>query len=128
MIARLAVWCVPLGFWLAAAFPASRKAALHVGFIGGFGLLALAVSAHVAGAHSGRLARPGYLIAMAVLIAFAIPARALVDLDGGRFALWLGLGAGAFLSGTIFWICALAPAFHFPFRRPRGESASATRA
>lgn len=115
-VAQLAVWCVPLGFWLAAAFPVWRKAALHVAFIGGFGLLAFAVSAHVAGSHSGRLARPRAILAMAVLMLLAIPARALVDLDPHRFALWLGVGAGLFLSGTILWIAALAPALSFPVR------------
>ena len=120
-IARIAVWCVPAGFWLAAAFPAERKAALHVGFIGGFGLLALAVSAHVAGSHTGRLARPGRLIAMAVLVLLAVPARALVDLDPERFSLWLGVGAAAFLSGTIFWIAAIAPALAWPVESRRGS-------
>lgn len=125
-IARVAVWCVPLGFWLAAIFPAWRKAALHVGFIGGFGLLAFAISAHVAGAHAGRLARPRNVITMAVLMLLAIPARALVDLDPKRFTLWLGVGAALFLSGTLIWIAALAPALVWPARRataPRDASA-----
>jgi len=115
-IAQAAVWCVPVGFALAAVFPAWRKAALHVGFIGGFGLLAFAVSAHVAGAHSGKLARPRVVVLMAALMLLAIPARALVDLDPERFSLWLGIGAGLFLSATIVWFAALAPSLSWPIR------------
>lgn len=116
-VSRAAVWCVPAGFWMAAAFPEWRKAALHIAFIGGFGLLAFAVSAHVAGAHSGKLARPRVVAAMAAAMLLAIPARALVDLDPQRFALWLGIGALLFLSATVLWIAALAPALTWPVRR-----------
>ena len=126
-IARVAVWCVPLGFALAAAFPEWRKAALHVGFIGGFGLLALAVSVHVAGAHSGRLARPGMVRVMAALLMSAIPARALVDLDPQRFSLWLGIGAALFLSGTIVWFAALAPALSWPLSSDHRSDKHGTR-
>lgn len=109
-IARIAVWCLPLGFALAALFPEWRKAALHVGFIGGFGLLALAISAHVATSHAGRSVRPAPVRVMSALLLAAIPARALVDLDPERFTLWLGVGAAAFLAGTVAWIAAVLPA------------------
>ena len=109
-VARIAVWCLPLGFALAAAFPAWRKAALHVGFIGGFGLLALAVSAHVAASHAGRPVRSARVLTMTVLLLASIPARALVDLDPERFSLWLGVGSAAFLAGTVAWLATVLPA------------------
>src|SRR6185312_3901992 len=51
-----ASWAIPLGLLAAAAFPDARIEALHVTFVGGFGLLAFAVAAHVTLGHTGDAA------------------------------------------------------------------------
>jgi hypothetical protein len=50
-VARLAAWLVPAGPIVAGLLPDYRVPGLHVTFIGGFGLLALAVATHVTASH-----------------------------------------------------------------------------
>ena len=50
-VARLAAWLVPAGPLLAGLVPDYRVPALHVTFVGGFGLLALSVATHVTASH-----------------------------------------------------------------------------
>lgn len=47
-------WFVPAGLWAAAVFPASAIAALHLTFIGGFGMLTLGVGTRVVVAHGNH--------------------------------------------------------------------------
>jgi len=49
----VAAWMLPLGYFLAAAYPLAFKAGLHVSFIGGFALMTLAVSTQVTLGHGG---------------------------------------------------------------------------
>ncbi|MGH7895735.1 MAG: NnrS family protein [Candidatus Binatia bacterium] len=49
--AWIAVWLVPSGLALAGLLPDYRVPALHITFIGGFGLLAFAVATHVTASH-----------------------------------------------------------------------------
>ena len=110
-LARVGALLVPAGFAIAAAFPERRVAALHVAFIGGFALLGFAISIHVFLAHGGvSRERLPALRAIAVLIAFAVTARALVDLDPQRFLLWIGIASTAFLAATLAWTLAILPA------------------
>jgi uncharacterized protein involved in response to NO len=108
----LSAWCVPLGYALVAAFPAYRAAGLHVTFLGGFGLMAFAVSAHVVLSHSGDLKavtrHSKAWVGMAALFAVALGARALLNLDVARYALWLGVASGSFLLATAVWAWVLA--------------------
>jgi uncharacterized protein involved in response to NO len=101
------VWCIPVGNALVAAFPDYRQAGLHVLFIGGFALLTLTVSAHVALTHGGRAellrGRPWSAVAMIGLLALALAGRILVVVDQTRFYLWLGIAASAFLAATVAW-------------------------
>jgi uncharacterized protein involved in response to NO len=103
----IAVWCIPAGNALVALFPEYRQAGLHVLFIGGFALLTLVVSAHVALTHGGRAellrGRPWPAVAMVALLALALAARILVVVDQTRFYLWLGIAASAFLAATVAW-------------------------
>jgi len=103
----IAVWCIPAGNVLVAAFPEYRQAGLHVLFIGGFALLTLTVSAHVALTHGGQAellrGRPWPAVAMVALLALALAGRILVVLDQTRFYLWLGIAASAFLAATVAW-------------------------
>ena len=104
-------WMVPAGHLLAAAWPAQRVAMLHVAFVGGFAVMALAVSLHVVFTHEGRgdlLARsPPEVKAMGALLALAVAARVLVGVQPGLVRVWLGLGAAAFLSALGVWARAV---------------------
>jgi uncharacterized protein involved in response to NO len=109
----LAAWLLPLGFALAAAFPAHEQAALHVSFIGGFALMALSVAYHVALAHGGRPGllsrRPRRVAAMGVLLLVALVLRAIAELHPGRAELLLGIAAAVFLAGTLCWATLVLP-------------------
>jgi uncharacterized protein involved in response to NO len=109
----LAAWLLPLGFALAAAFPAHEQAALHVSFIGGFALMALSVAYHVALAHGGRPGllsrRPRRVAAMGVLLLVALVLRAIAELHPGRAELLLGIAAAVFLAGTLCWGTLVLP-------------------
>jgi hypothetical protein len=102
----LAVWMLPLDLIVALA-PEYRRAGLHVVFIGCFALLVFAVSTHVVLSHGARPeqlhGRPWQLVAAAALLALALCARVLVDVDPARTATWIAIAGASFLCGTIFW-------------------------
>lgn len=104
----LGSWALPLGYALAAVFPEYRKACLHVVFIGCFATMVFSVALHVALTHAGHAAqldgRRAGLILLGALLASALAARSLVDLDPARLRLWLACAATAFLSATILWL------------------------
>ena len=106
-LALLAAWCIPLGNFMVAILPQYRQGGLHLLFIGGFAMLTLVVSAHVALTHAGRSdllrGHPWQTVALAALLIAAIPARMLVVFDPFHFYLWLGIAASAFLGATIAW-------------------------
>jgi uncharacterized protein involved in response to NO len=109
----IAAWMLPTGFALAAAFPLHYKAGLHVVFLGGFALLALAVSTQVVLGHGGYrhelLGRPWQVTAIGSLMVTALVPRALMEFDRDRFFLWLGLSASLFLAATLVWAVFLVP-------------------
>ncbi len=110
----LAAWMIPIGYWLAAAYPMQKKAGMHFVFIGGFALMGLTVAIHVSLAH-GRSpdsvhGRPWQVPLFGGLILLSMVARALVDFDPNRFFLWIGLAGGVFLVGTVFWGWLVLPA------------------
>jgi uncharacterized protein involved in response to NO len=109
----VAVWQLPLGLLLAAAYPAAFKAGLHVAFIGGFAMLTLAVSTQVTLGHGGYsellAGRSWQLAAIAGLVSFAVVPRALMDLDPARFYLWMALASASFLTGLAVWAAFLLP-------------------
>ncbi len=109
----IGIWCAPLGYLVAAAVPRLGKGGLHVTFIGGFGLLALAVSSQVILGHGGysklQTGRPWPLAAMAALLLPALLARMLVDLDAPSVLQWLSWGALFFLTATGCWAAYLLP-------------------
>jgi uncharacterized protein involved in response to NO len=110
-IAWLAQWMLPLGFACVAAMPEHRRIGLHVVFIGSFAALVLAVSIHVTLSHSGRAEllhrTSAAVIALAALLAAALLARALVDLDPSRLRLWMGVASSSFLGATLAWAAVL---------------------
>lgn len=109
----IAAWMLPLGYLLLALYPQHRAAGLHVVFIGGFALLTFSVALHVTLAHGGHLdlvkSSPWPVPAFGGLMLVALILRALVDLDAGRFYLWLGAAAASFLAATILWAVLALP-------------------
>jgi uncharacterized protein involved in response to NO len=110
----IGAWLVPLGFWIAAAFPRQRAAALHVVFVGGFAQIALAVATHVALSHGGRPERldasPPSLRLMALLLAAAFASRIAAGLDLGHVARWLSVAGVTFTGAVLAWAVAVGPA------------------
>lgn len=106
----LGVWCIPLSNALVALFPGYRRAALHVMFLGAFGLLALAVGLHVTLSHASPQPRwrRWEVAGMGALIAVALVARLLVDLDQVHYYRWLAVASGAFLIAVVLWALSLA--------------------
>lgn len=107
----LSTWMLPVGYALPAFDPALRIVGLHVVFLGGFWAMTLAVSSHVALSHGGAQAlthrTPIRFALTAALIAVALGARVLANLDPARMPLWLAVAAGAFLAGTVPWALLL---------------------
>lgn len=106
----LGAWLVPAGFWIGAAFPAHRGAALHVVFVGGFSLVSLALGAQAveAGAAEPRPASPRALGVMAALLAAAFAARLAAAVDLARVAAWLAIAGAAFAAAVVAWAVAVA--------------------
>ena len=109
----VSAWAIPVGFALAAAFPYQKKAGLHVVFIAGYALMALAVGMHVTLAHGtkpelARVFRPSVLL-FGVLVLLAAGMRALVDFDPDRFFFWLGAAAAVFLLALSIWAAITLP-------------------
>lgn len=111
-------WLLPTGYVLAALWPSYGRAALHVTFVGGFALLALAVGTQVTLGHSGHrdvmLGRPWQVWVIGVLMGTAILARGLMQVDPARYFLWMGLASGAFLAATVVWMVFLLPKMVWP--------------
>lgn len=117
----LAGWMLPLGYAVAALWPQQATIGLHVTFIGGFALLALAVATQVTLGHRGyravMLGRPWQVAAIGALVLAAIGARTLMQVDPLRYHLWMGCAAALFLGATSIWAAFLGP----KFARPAGE-------
>ncbi len=109
----VAAWCLPLGYLLLMLWPEQRSAGLHVVFLGGFGLLALAVGQHVIVAHAGRgdwlAAWPRPTWGLALLTALAIVARAAMQVDPPRYLQWMTAAALAFIGAGACWLWGMAP-------------------
>ncbi|MCC6557103.1 MAG: NnrS family protein [Polyangiaceae bacterium] len=103
----LAAWAIPVGQLAAAAFPDYRVEALHVLFIGGFGLLSFAVATHVTLGHSGDEARqsgrPWPVLAFGALFAVAMALRIGAIAVPQHYFGWLGAGAALWLLGAFVW-------------------------
>ncbi len=109
----LGAWLVPVGFWMAAIFPAHRAATLHVVFVGGFAQIALGVATHVVLSHGGRPERlsssPFSLRAMTLLLAGAFVSRILAGVDFAHIARWLSWAGLAFMGAIAAWSAAVVP-------------------
>jgi uncharacterized protein involved in response to NO len=103
----VALWLQPVGLVASALLPEMRVAALHVTFIGGFGLLALAVGAHVVLSHAGlehlRERTPWPVPIWAGAIALALLARLVADWSDTYFA-HLASASAAWILGSLVWL------------------------
>jgi uncharacterized protein involved in response to NO len=109
----IAVWMVPAGYLAAALTPDRYRGGLHLTFIGGFALLALAVSTQVTLGHGGRsdlmLGKPRSVLAIVTLVLLAAAARVALQFDLDRTRLWMATAAGLFLLATVVWGAFLLP-------------------
>jgi hypothetical protein len=114
----VSMWCVPLGLLVSALWPDYRVPALHILFIGGFGLMAFAVATHVSLGHLGldhlSSGRPPAVVALAIGLLLALAARLAADASDSYFG-HLSWAAAAWLLGSAIWLAFLVP--HF-LRRP----------
>jgi hypothetical protein len=108
----VASWMLPLGYFVAAAFPGQWKAGLHITFIGGLALLTFSVSTHVVLGHGNFMkelaGRSMPLILLSASLFLAMIFRALMDFDPDHFFLWMGVASSLFLLATIAWISVVA--------------------
>jgi len=110
----LSTWMIPLGLLASALAPDLRVAALHITFIGGFGLMAFGVASHVSLSHLGMdalaLGRPWPIVAIAVTLALALAGRLAADVSDAYFE-HLAWAAAFWLVGSAAWLAFFAPAF-----------------
>jgi uncharacterized protein involved in response to NO len=107
----LAAVALPVGPLLAGIFPDHAVAAMHVTFIGGFGLLAFAVATHVTLAHGGfdalQARRPWPVLAFGAAFLVAATARASATIAPNLYLVMLGIAASAWCVGAIIWLSFL---------------------
>ncbi|MBI1814861.1 MAG: NnrS family protein [Deltaproteobacteria bacterium] len=110
----LSVWLMPFGLVASALSPDYRVPALHILFIGGFGLMAFGVATHVALSHLGleqlALGRPRAVIVLGAGFLLAMAGRVAADASNTYFA-HLGWAAGCWLVGSLAWLAFFAPKF-----------------
>jgi uncharacterized protein involved in response to NO len=109
-----ALWLIPLGLVASGLAPDYRVPALHVTFIGGFGLLAFCVATHVTASHLDLTAlrdgRPRVLAVLAAATVLAMITRLLADATDTYF-MHLGIAALLWIAGSCVWLAALLPAW-----------------
>src|SRR5690606_26694302 len=99
----VSVWMLPLGLVVSALLPDFRVAALHVSFIGGFGLMAFGVATHVSLSHLGMeslaLGRPWPVVVLGATFFFALLGRLAADYSDAYFE-HLGWAVAFWLIGS----------------------------
>lgn len=108
----LAMWCMPLGLAVSGALPDYRVPALHVLFVGGFSLMALAVGAHVVLGHAGREdlrdGNPWPVVTVGALVVVAMLGRVVADWSETYFA-HVASAAATWLAASALWLAYLGP-------------------
>lgn len=121
-----AAWAIPVGLLSAAALPDRRIEALHIMFVGGFGLLAFAVGTHVILGHTGydaeQAGRPWPVLVFGALFAAAMALRATALTMPEYYFGWLGAAAALWFLGAVVWAAFLLPKI---LRAPTGAPADA---
>lgn len=113
ILVAVSMWCLILGIFAACLFPAHETGALHLTYIGGFGLLILSIGGQVVSSHGGV---PGFwkthkigAAAIAALILSAALIRLSATVFPTRFFLFIGISAVLFDIGMILWGLAVLP-------------------
>ena len=109
----LSYWMILAGLWLAALLPRHEIAALHIMFIGGFGLMMLVMGMRVITSHGGAEAwwdtsrwLPAILAAGALL---AVALRVAASLLPATYLPLLAAGASVWLTVLLVWGLRLLP-------------------
>lgn len=124
---RASYWLVAAGLWLAALLPRYEVAAMHVTYLGGFGLMMLVIGLRVISNHGGVEAwwagRHGLLAIVAIGAGLAVMLRVAANVWMIRYTLLLALGAAAWLTVLLAWGICLLPRV-MPRHRPTGGEGS----
>lgn len=101
------------GLWWAAADPFGAAAALHLTFLGGFGLLTMIVALRVVTGHCDREAwwdgaRPAVWLP-AGLVALALPVRLVADVLPAARSAWLALAGLLWAAAWVLWLALYLP-------------------
>jgi uncharacterized protein involved in response to NO len=99
-------WLVLAGLWLAALAPGISTGALHLVFIGGFGLLTLGIGTRVIVAHGGHpiaFERATLGPAVVIAVAIALAARLAAEFFPARPLVWLGVSGAAWILAWLIW-------------------------
>jgi hypothetical protein len=108
----VALWLVPVGLLVSGLWPAYRVPALHIVFIGGFGLMAFAVATHVNIGHLGlehlSTGRPFAVAALAVGFPLALLVRLAADASD-RYFDYLAWAAAVWLLASGIWLVSFGP-------------------
>ena len=108
----LATWMMPIGLLASAMWPDYRVPALHILFIGGFGLMAFGVATHVSLTHLDlqrhALGRPPAIILMGAAFALALFIRFTADASDTYFQ-HLGWAGALWILGSAAWLVFLGP-------------------
>jgi hypothetical protein len=104
--ARVALWMLPVGNAWVVLVPASRRAGMHVIYLGCFATLVLVVSTYLS---PSRIDREDRRRAGArrlglgwACLALALGARILVEIDPLNFKVWLGIACASFVGAMLF--------------------------
>jgi len=101
-LAAAALAALPAGYAWAALDPVHRRAGLHLVYLGCFTGLALLTWS----ARNGHRRPPAAARWTAGLLAVALVARVVLELDAPSFHLWLGVACAAFVVGVLTWAVA----------------------
>jgi uncharacterized protein involved in response to NO len=116
-------WSLAAGLALACAGGQLAIAGLHVAFIGGYGLLTLAIASRVVAAHGGGAAgEESRALAGALpgVLAGALVARLAAERGGGPMAVWLGASGALWVIVWVLWAMRAGPRIVAVTRRPDG--------
>lgn len=111
ILVAIALWSIALGLWLAALLPTHEVGALHLTYIGGFGLLILTIGGQVTSSHGGYskfwAERKTWAILCAVLVILSAILRSLASAISSLYFPILAISAFCFDLALILWGLAL---------------------
>ncbi len=108
----ISAWMIPVGLAISALYPDYRVPALHILFIGGFGLMAFGVATHVSLSHlempRAASGRPLAIILMGAAFLLALFIRFTADASDTYFQ-HLGWASAVWILGSAAWLLYLGP-------------------